>query len=91
MRRLLPLGLAALLCIAMGMPLAATPPKPAATPAPDPAMLEFLADWQGANGDWVDPLTFTRIDPKKAKAAHKSEPKPPAPATAAPDAQAQAR
>jgi hypothetical protein len=54
-------------------------------------MLEFLADWQAADGDWVDPLTFTHIDPKKTKAPHKSEPKPPAPTTAAPAAEARAR
>lgn len=46
------------------MSLAAAPPKgPVA--APDPALVEFLADWQGTDGRWVDPMTFIRIDPAR--------------------------
>jgi len=85
-------GLLASLLVAVGVSQAAPSPQyPAAAPMPDPEMLEFLADWQSADGKWVDPLTFSRIDPKKAKAPHKSEPKPPASVTAAPAAEARAR
>lgn len=41
--------------------------KPAA-PAPADQLLDFMADWQGDDGQWTDPLTFARIDPAKVKA-----------------------
>lgn len=51
------------------LPLLADAPK-TSTPAagPDPELMEFLADWQGADGRWVDPMTFARIDPAKVAA-----------------------
>lgn len=59
---------------------AAAKPAPAALAA-DPALIEFLADWQGKDGQWVDPLTFADIDPAKVKAdAAKRQDKSPAPA-----------
>ncbi|MGB9428555.1 MAG: hypothetical protein WCC11_01545 [Gammaproteobacteria bacterium] len=39
-------------------------------PKADPALLEFLGSWQGADGKWVDPMTFARIDPDKLAAEH---------------------
>ncbi|HLW73703.1 MAG TPA: hypothetical protein VKT74_01390 [Gammaproteobacteria bacterium] len=42
---------------------------PAAPPPPaDADVLDFLADWQGDDGQWVDPMTFMRIDPAKVAA-----------------------
>ena len=38
------------------------------TPAPADQLLEFMADWQGDDGQWTDPMTFARIDPAKLKA-----------------------
>lgn len=66
MRRSAFLGLLALpLFLAAGTPYAAAPAvQPSAV---DPELLEFLADWQGADGNWVDPMTFARIDPTKIK------------------------
>ncbi len=34
----------------------------------DPMVLDFMADWQGSDGQWVDPMTFARIDPAKVRA-----------------------
>ena len=63
-------------------------PAPAKQAPVDPALLEFLADWQATDGSWVDPMTFTRIDPSKVR-ADKRDPVPaPAPATAVPGEQA---
>jgi len=44
--------------------------KPAApAPAPqDASVLDFMADWQDDSGQWVDPMTFAKIDPAKIKA-----------------------
>ena len=63
---------------------AAPPPRTAGEPSkalpekPDTNLLEFLADWQGDDGQWVDPMTFNRIDPSKvsARGTH-SHAKPP--------------
>lgn len=66
--------------------LLTTPLHAAANPAPAPlaadsALIEFLADWQGKDGQWVDPLTFADIDPAKVKAdADKRRDKSAAPA-----------
>lgn len=59
---------------------------PAPKPAPvDPELLEFLADWQATDGSWVDPMTFTRIDPAKVRSRDLHGPVPaPAGASAAP-------
>jgi len=38
--------------------------KPAAH-RPDPALLEFLGTWESSDGQWVDPMTFARINPGK--------------------------
>lgn len=38
--------------------------KPAAH-KPDPALLEFLGTWESPDGQWVDPMTFARINPDK--------------------------
>ncbi len=89
MRRLPFLGLLALpLFLAASAPSAAAPRahQPAAV---DTDLLEFLADWQGADGNWVDPMTFTRIDPAKVRAddvRHSPAPAPSA-ASAAPAVQ----
>lgn len=94
MRRIPLLGLLALpLFLAAGAPYAAAPSAKSA--AVDPELLEFLADWQGADGNWVDPMTFARIDPAKIKAddtRHESTPVPaPGAASAAPASQVSAR
>jgi hypothetical protein len=76
MTSLRPLRLALLLAFTTAaLPLMADVPPPAAsTPAPAAAVptdadaLEFLADWQGDDGQWVDPMTFMRIDPAKVAA-----------------------
>lgn len=74
--------------LAMALLLASLPlwaAAPAApVPLPDDQLLEFLADWQGADGQWVDPMTFASIDPAKVAAGKTKIPqKPPAPATRA--------
>ena len=75
-----------------GAAAAATSTAPAKKGAVDPELLEFLADWQGADGSWVDPMTFTRIDPAKARkqSIHSAAPAPAA-ASASPAAGVQAR
>ena len=46
-----------------------TPAKaPVVAAPPDPALLEFLVDWQDAAGQWVDPQTFAQIDPAEVAA-----------------------
>lgn len=40
----------------------------AATAVPDEKTLEFLADWQGADGQFVDPMTFATVNPAKTPA-----------------------
>jgi hypothetical protein len=91
-RRALLLGLLALpLFLAAGAPYAAAPQ--AQSDAVDPDLLEFLADWQGADGNWVDPMTFIRIDPAKVRAndvRHSPAPMP-GTASAAPAAQISSR
>lgn len=42
--------------------------KKPAVPAPADQLLDFMADWQGDDGQWTDPLTFAQIDPAKVKA-----------------------
>ena len=42
--------------------------KKPALPTPAAPLLEFMADWQGDDGQWTDPLTFAQIDPAKVKA-----------------------
>ena len=58
--------------------LADTPKTPVASP--DPELVEFLADWQGADGRWVDPMTFARIDPAKVADEARRHGKTPVPA-----------
>lgn len=49
--------------------IAALPAHAADKSAPaDAQVLDFIADWQGADGQWVDPMTFARIDPAKVEA-----------------------
>lgn len=48
--------------------LAKDSPPAASTPATDAQILDFMADWQGDDGQWTDPMTFARIDPAKVKA-----------------------
>ena len=68
---------------------AAAAPTPAPKQGPvDPALLEFLADWQATDGSWVDPMTFSHIDPAKVRADVRSPVPPPAPVSAAPGSQA---
>ena len=65
-------------------------PSPAPKQGPvDPDLLEFLADWQAADGSWVDPMTFSRIDPAKVRADVRDP--VPAPATVSAARGAQAR
>jgi hypothetical protein len=55
----------------------------------DAKVLDFMADWQGDDGQWVDPMTFARIDPAKVKAdeaRRHGKPLPPAVSKAAPAA-----
>ena len=70
------------LCFSLPLHAADKPaPAPAAATAADPALIAFLADWQGKDGQWVDPLTFADIDPAKVKAEEaKRHGKSPAPA-----------
>ena len=68
-----------LVCAAGAAYGAATPSKGKAV---DPELLEFLADWQGADGNWVDPMTFARIDPAKVKAHAPRNAPVPAPGSA---------
>ena len=75
MTSLRPSRLALLLALSTAaLPLMADVPPPASTPTPSAAAptdadaLEFLADWQGDDGQWVDPMTFMRIDPAKVAA-----------------------
>ena len=82
MRRIAFLGLLALpLFFVAGVPFAAAPAVHHVT-AVDPELLEFLADWQGADGNWVDPMTFVRIDPAKVRRDDASHPPSSAPAAA---------
>ncbi len=72
------------LCFALPLHAADKPAPvhaPAAAKTADAALIEFLADWQGKDGQWVDPLTFADIDPAKVKAdAARRHGKSPAPA-----------
>jgi len=67
--------------------LAALPALAKDTPAAsttDSQILDYMADWQGADGQWTDPMTFARIDPAKVKAeAAKRHGKPAATPSAA--------
>lgn len=81
-----PALLLGLSCTALPL-LADTPPKTPTPAASDPELLEFLADWQGADGRWVDPMTFARIDPAKVaadEARHHGKTPVPAAGTGAP-------
>lgn len=42
-------------------------PHPNTFQRPDPVLLEFLGTWESQDGNWVDPMTFARIDPGKLK------------------------
>lgn len=62
--------------------------NPARAPS-DAKVLDFMADWQGDDGQWTDPMTFARIDPAKVKADtahHHGKPTPAAVSKAAPAA-----
>lgn len=54
------------LALVAGAPQAA--PKKAVLSPPAGQLMDFMADWQGDDGQWTDPLTFTRIDPAKVNA-----------------------
>jgi hypothetical protein len=46
----------------------------------DAKVLDYMADWQGDDGQWMDPMTFARIDPAKVKVDevhHNGKPLPP--------------
>ena len=62
-------------------------------PAPAGELLEFMADWQGDDGRWTDPMTFARIDPLKVQAddARRHGKPLPAPSKPAPAAGTAAR
>lgn len=93
MRQFPLLGLLALVFLLIPVaPYAAAPAPQAKDKAVDPELLEFLADWQGADGSWVDPMTFTRIDPSKVKADDvRHNPSPGPGAASAPSAEGEAR
>lgn len=80
----LPLLTLAVLLLSGAAAAAATSTAPAKKGAVDPDLLEFLADWQGADGSWVDPMTFSRIDPAKVRADGRTPVPAPAPVSAAP-------
>jgi hypothetical protein len=69
--------------------------KPATlTPASADQLMEFMADWQGDDGQWTDPMTFARIDPAKVQAdaaRRHGKPLPAAASKAAPAAGTAAR
>lgn len=67
---------------------ASAAPAPAKQAPVDPALLEFLADWQATDGSWVDPMTFTRIDPAKVRTDARGPVSAPAAASAVPGEQA---
>lgn len=82
-RSILWLGLLA----AASLPVHADTPKAPASLPPDPELLEFLADWQDADGKWIDPMTFADIDPAAVAARDaRTRHKPLAPATPPPPA-----
>ena len=76
------------LCLVSVPALAAN--SAAATPTTDAQILDFMADWQGDDGQWTDPMTFARIDPAKVKAEaakrHGKPATPPSSGTEAPPA-----
>lgn len=83
------LSTAALPIPADNLPMSSTS---VAAKAADPRdLLDFLADWQGDDGQWVDPMTFEHIDPRKvasAKLHHHAKPPvapPPAGTTTPPE------
>jgi hypothetical protein len=57
-----------LLPLALSAGMAQGAQKTPVTPPPSDQLLEFMADWQGDDGQWTDPMTFARIDPAKIKA-----------------------
>ena len=69
--------------LVLTIPAFAGNPK-SASPLPpkvDPALLEFIGSWQASDGQWVDPMTFARIDPSKLaeeKARREGKALPPA-------------
>ena len=70
--------------------------KQPTSPAPAAAgqLLEFMADWQGDDGQWTDPLTFAQIDPARLKAEEvrrRAKPLPSAASKTAPAAGTAAR
>jgi len=74
----------------LAIPVFAADQKPVAPPPKaDPALLEFLGSWRGSDGEWLDPMTFARIDPGKlAEEKARREGKPPVPAKQPPPKQA---
>ena len=50
------------LCLVIAPPLAADEPPTAQ--APSMSLLEFLGEWETAEGRWVDPLEFEDPDPE---------------------------
>ncbi len=87
-------GLVISLLLAGAAALAAPPVAvpAAATAVPDEKTLEFLADWQGADGQFVDPMTFATVNPAKTPAKRPLSRKPPLPGSrSAPPAAATAK
>jgi hypothetical protein len=57
------------LALAAGPVLATDKPAPPASDSKrDAGVIGFMADWQDDSGQWLDPMTFARIDPAKVKA-----------------------
>lgn len=63
----LPAGLLLLPLCLVSLPAWSKDSAPA-KPASEAQILDFMADWQGDDGQWTDPMTFARIDPAKVKA-----------------------
>jgi hypothetical protein len=66
--RLVRKSLCLLLPLALVAGAAQAADKKPAIPTPAGQLMDFMADWQGDDGQWTDPLTFARIDPAKLKA-----------------------
>jgi hypothetical protein len=69
MARLIWLVPALMLATVPALAVNKSPPKkhPVVAQKPDPALLEFLGTWESPDGNWVDPMTFARIDPDKTR------------------------
>ena len=63
-----PYSLWLLLPLALVAGIAQAADKKPTLPVPAEQLIDFMADWQGDDGQWTDPMTFARIDPAKVQA-----------------------